>query len=56
MVTRSIYITVRVDIECPDNYDGSDMDLLEDLEFNPPSLPEWHECETIDFEVCGINE
>lgn len=56
METRSIYLTVRVDIECPDEYDSSDLELVTDLCLDGISLDKNHECKVTDFEICGINE
>lgn len=56
METRSIYLTVRVDVECPDGYDSSDLELATDLCLEGISLEEDHECKVTDFEICGINE
>lgn len=56
METRSIYLTVRVDIECPDEYNSSDLELATDLCLDGISLDEGHKCKVTDFEICGINE
>jgi hypothetical protein len=56
METRSIYLTVRVDIECPDEYNSSDLELATDLCLDGISLEEEHECKVTDFEICGLNE
>ena len=50
MKTRSIYLAVRIDIQCPDGYDGSDEDLLSELArwydieifYQNPSLKDLH--------------
>lgn len=32
MKARSLYLTVRVDVKCPDGYDSSDLELATDFE------------------------
>lgn len=56
MKRRSIYITVRVDIDCPDEYYEPDIDLASELYLNCISLSDNHECEIANFEICGLNE
>ena len=56
METRSIYLTVRVDVAYPDSCDCSDLDLASEFRLDGISLPEDYECKVIDFEICGINE
>lgn len=56
MIGRSIYLTVRVDIDCPDDYDATDLELATDLCLDGISLDQEHECKVTDFEICGLNE
>lgn len=52
---RSIYLIVRVDIETPDDYDYSDMEIAEDFRLDGVSLDAAHECSVTDYEICGVN-
>ena len=57
MKQRSIYLVVRVDLDCPDEYnDVSDMEIAQDLSLNGISLDDEHECEVTDYEICGLSE
>lgn len=57
MKTRSIYLIVRVDIDCPEEYgDVSDIEIAQDLSLNGISLDEEHECKVTDYEICGLSE
>lgn len=57
MKTRSIYLIVRVDLDCPDEYsDVSDMEIVQDLSLNGISLDDEHECKVTDYEICGLSE
>lgn len=53
MKTHTIYLTVRVDIDCPDDYDCSRLSDS-DVFVNCISLNECHPCEINDFEICRI--
>lgn len=55
MQYKQISLIVRVDVECPDNYDFEDEELAGDLELLGFAFPEGHECEVIDFEISGLN-
>lgn len=56
METRSIYLTVRIDIQCPDSYDGSNEDLLSELAYVDAAVNNGSECKIEDCVICGINE
>lgn len=56
METRSIYLTVRIDIQCPDGYNGSDEDLLSELAYVDAAVNDGSECKIDDCVICGINE
>ena len=56
METRSIYLTVRIDIQCPDGYNGSDEYLLSELAYVDAAVNNDSECKIDDCVICGINE
>lgn len=49
---KSLYLTVRVDVEVPDNYD--DDYIVQELEYNFSSFDE--NVLVTNTEICGINE
>jgi hypothetical protein len=56
METKSIYLTVRIDIQCPDGYNGSDEELLSELAYVDAAVNNGSECKIDDCVICGINE
>lgn len=56
MKTRSIYLTVRIDMQCPEGYYGSDEELLSELEYVDAAVNDSSECKIDDCVICGINE
>lgn len=44
MKARSIYLTVRIDMQCPEGYDGSDEDLLSELAYVDAAVNNDSEC------------
>jgi len=56
MKTESVYVTVRIDIECPSDMTYSEVEeLVNDMDYNF-SIPVYHESKVIDMEICGVNE
>lgn len=56
MKTESVYVTVRIDIECPSDMIYSEVEeLVNDMDYNF-SIPVYHKSKVIDTEICGINE
>lgn len=57
MESRSIYLIVRVDLDCPDEYNGvSDEEIAQDFSLNGISLDEGYGCKITDCEICGLSE
>lgn len=56
MKTESVYVTVRIDIECPKNMEHSEVEeLVNEMDYNF-SLPDDYESKVIDTEICDIDE
>lgn len=57
MESRAIYITVRVDLSVPDNYELSDGEIAEELKDASIEIQLPHGCPYIvdNVEVCGGN-
>ena len=56
MKTESVYVTVKIDIECPSDMTYSEPEeLVNDMGYNF-SIPVYHESKVIDMEICGVNE
>ena len=56
MKTESVYVTVKIDIECPSDMTYSEVEeLVNDMGYNF-SIPVYHESKVIDMEICGVNE
>lgn len=57
MESRAIYITVRVDLSVPDNYELSDAEIAEELECAQMEIQLPQDCLYIvdNVEVCGGN-
>lgn len=57
MESRVIYLTVRVDLSVPDNYELSDGEIAEELEGAQVEmqLPQYCPCLVDNAEVCGVN-
>lgn len=56
MKTESVYVTVRIDIECPKNMERSEVEeLVNEMDYNF-SLPDDYESKVIDTEICDIDE
>jgi hypothetical protein len=56
MKTESVYVTVKIDIECPSDMTYSEVEeLVNDMGYNF-SIPVYHESRVIDMEICGVNE
>lgn len=56
MIYRDIYLVVRVDVECPDDYEATDLEIAEDFQLQGITLDEDHECKVNDYEICGLSE
>lgn len=57
MESRAIYITARVDLSVPDNYELSDEEIAEELENAQIEMQLPNDCPYIvdSVEVCGSN-
>ena len=56
MTQRSIYLTIRVDIEVPDNCKLSDLEIATDLGISGITYPEDDNIHVEDYEICGLND
>lgn len=56
MKQRSIYLVVRVDLDCPDEYCAEDIELASDICVDEVSLDSNNGCEIVNFEICGLND
>lgn len=58
MKNQSVYLTVRIDMDVPDDMSHEEViDLANDLDYNF-SLPSYYDngVSIVDTEICGINE
>ena len=56
MTQRSIYLTIRVDIEVPDNCELSDLEIANDLGLSGITYPKGNNIYVEDYEICGLND
>lgn len=56
MENRTVYITVRVDLEVPHNFTLSDAEIAENFVQADVWLPEGSLYKINDVQICGIND
>lgn len=56
MAQRSIYLIVRVDVDVPDSYELSDLEIAEELTLVGITTPGSSDLSVDDFEICGLSD